>query len=47
MEKFYTLRVMPGGGWISIPAWVRSASPDVEEPSLRSDRLGFRVARTN
>ena len=47
MPKFNNTRVMRGGGWISIPAWVRSASRDVEEPTLRSDSFGFRVARTD
>lgn len=47
MPKFHNARVMRGGGWISIPIWVRSASRDVEIPSLRSDSFGFRVARTD
>ena len=46
MPKFHNARVMRGGGWISIPAWVRSASRDVEVPSQHSDSFGFRVART-
>jgi formylglycine-generating enzyme required for sulfatase activity len=46
MARFGNARVMRGCGWISIPAWVRSASRDVEVPSLRSDSFGFRVART-
>jgi formylglycine-generating enzyme required for sulfatase activity len=46
MPKFHKARVMRGGAWNAIPAWLRSASRDVEEPSLRSDSFGFRVART-
>lgn len=45
-EKFQNARVMRGGAWNAIPAWLRSASRDVEVPSLRSDSFGFRVART-
>ena len=47
MQKFHNARVMRGGGWISIPAWLRSASRDVEVPTLRSDSFGFRVSRTD
>ena len=47
LQKFHNARVIRGGGWISIPAWVRSASRDVEVPSLRSDSSGFRVSRTD
>jgi formylglycine-generating enzyme required for sulfatase activity len=47
LQQFHNARVMRGGGWISIPAWVRSASRDVEVPSRRSDSFGFRVARTD
>jgi formylglycine-generating enzyme required for sulfatase activity len=47
LPQFRNARVMRGGGWISIPAWVRSASRDVEVPSLRSDSFGFRVTRTD
>jgi formylglycine-generating enzyme required for sulfatase activity len=47
MPQFHNARVMRGGGWISIPAWVRSASRDVEVPSRRSDSFGLRVARTD
>lgn len=47
MPKFHDARVMRGGGWNSIPAWVRSASRDVEVPTQRSDSFGFRVARTD
>lgn len=46
MAKFHHARVMRGGGWNAIPAWIRSASRDVELPSLRADSFGFRVART-
>ena len=47
MEKFHNARVMRGGGWNAIPAWMRSASRDVEVPTLRADSFGFRVARTD
>lgn len=47
MERFKNARVMRGGAWNAIPAWMRSASRDVEVPSLRSDSFGFRVARTD
>ena len=47
MPKFHNARVMRGGGWNAIPAWMRSASRDVEEPSQRADSFGFRVARTD
>lgn len=46
VAKFHNARVMRGGAWNAIPAWLRSASRDVEVPSLRSDSFGFRVART-
>jgi formylglycine-generating enzyme required for sulfatase activity len=46
LTKFHNARVMRGGAWNAIPAWMRSASRDVEEPSLRADSFGFRVART-
>jgi formylglycine-generating enzyme required for sulfatase activity len=45
MPKFHDARVMRGGGWNAIPAWMRSASRDVEVPSQRSDSFGFRVTR--
>ncbi len=45
MTKFHNSRVMRGGAWNAIPAWLRSASRDVEVPSLRADSFGFRVAR--
>jgi formylglycine-generating enzyme required for sulfatase activity len=45
LPKFHDARVMRGGGWNAIPAWLRSASRDVEVPSQRSDTFGFRVAR--
>ncbi len=45
MPKFHNARVMRGGGWNAIPAWMRSASRDVEVPAERSDSFGFRVAR--
>lgn len=47
IQKFHNARVMRGGGWNAIPAWVRSASRDVEVPSLRSDSFGLRVARAD
>jgi formylglycine-generating enzyme required for sulfatase activity len=47
MPKFNNARVMRGGGWNAIPAWMRSASRDVEVPSQRADSFGFRVARTD
>lgn len=47
MAKFHNARVMRGGAWNAIPDWLRSASRDVEAPSLRSDTFGFRVARTD
>ncbi|HYM05165.1 MAG TPA: formylglycine-generating enzyme family protein [Terriglobales bacterium] len=47
MQKFQNARVMRGGGWNAIPAWMRSASRDVEVPSQRADTFGFRVARTD
>ncbi len=46
LAKFHYARVMRGGAWNAIPAWIRSASRDVEVPSLRADTFGFRVART-
>jgi formylglycine-generating enzyme required for sulfatase activity len=46
MAKFHNARVMRGGAWNAIPAWLRSASRDVEIPSLRADSFGFRVATT-
>ncbi|MBV8810764.1 MAG: formylglycine-generating enzyme family protein [Acidobacteriaceae bacterium] len=45
MPRFHNARVMRGGAWNAIPAWLRSASRDVEVPSLRADTFGFRVAR--
>jgi len=45
LPKFHNARVMRGGGWNAIPAWMRSAS--LEVPSQRSDTFGFRVARTD
>jgi formylglycine-generating enzyme required for sulfatase activity len=47
MPKFHNGRVMRGGAWNAIPDWLRSASRDIEVPSLRSDSFGFRVARTD
>jgi formylglycine-generating enzyme required for sulfatase activity len=47
LPKFHNARVMRGGAWNAIPAWLRSGSRDVEVPSLRSDTFGFRVARTD
>lgn len=47
LARFHEARVMRGGAWNAIPAWLRSASRDVEVPSLRSDTFGFRVARTD
>lgn len=47
MTKFHNARVMRGGAWNAIPAWLRSASRDIEVPSLRADSFGFRVARTD
>ena len=47
LPKFHNARVMRGGGWNAIPAWIRPASRDVEVPSQRSDSFGFRVARTD
>jgi len=47
MRKFHNARVMRGGGWNAIPAWMRAASRDVEVPSQRSDTFGFRVARAD
>ncbi len=47
MPKFHNARVMRGGAWNAIPAWLRSASRDVEIPSTRADSFGFRVARTD
>ena len=45
--KFHNARVMRGGAWNAIPAWLRSASRDVEIPSIRADSFGLRVARTD
>lgn len=45
LAKFHSARVMRGGAWNAIPAWLRAASRDVEVPSLRADTFGFRVAR--
>lgn len=44
IPKFHDARVMRGGAWNAIPAWLRSASRDVEVPSRRADSFGFRVA---
>jgi formylglycine-generating enzyme required for sulfatase activity len=44
MPKFKNARVMRGGAWNAIPAWLRSASRDIEVPQLRADSFGFRVA---
>jgi formylglycine-generating enzyme required for sulfatase activity len=44
IPKFHNARVMRGGAWNAIPAWMRSASRDVEVPSLRADSFRFRVA---
>ena len=38
-------RVDRGGGWLSIPQFVRSASRLRDSPGIRINRLGFRVAR--
>jgi formylglycine-generating enzyme required for sulfatase activity len=46
LPKFHNARVMRGGAWNAIPIWIRSASRDVEIPSLRADSFGFRIART-
>jgi formylglycine-generating enzyme required for sulfatase activity len=45
IPKSDSARVMRGGAWNAIPAWLRSASRDVEVPSTRADTFGFRVAR--
>jgi formylglycine-generating enzyme required for sulfatase activity len=47
MAKFHNARVMRGGAWNAIPAWLRSASRDLEAPPLRSDSFGFGIARTD
>jgi formylglycine-generating enzyme required for sulfatase activity len=47
LPKFHNSRVMRGGAWNAIPAWLRSASRDVEIPSTRADSFGLRVARTD
>jgi formylglycine-generating enzyme required for sulfatase activity len=47
MPKFHNARVMRGGAWNAIPAWLRSGSRDVEIPSTRADSFGLRVARTD
>jgi formylglycine-generating enzyme required for sulfatase activity len=47
IPKFHNARVMRGGEWNAIPAWLRSASRDVEVPSTLGDTFGFRVARTD
>jgi formylglycine-generating enzyme required for sulfatase activity len=39
-------RVARGGSWMNAPAVLRSASRTGPAPSLRSNNLGFRVART-
>jgi len=46
LPKFQNARVMRGGGWNAISAWIRSASRDIEAPSLRADTFGFRIAKT-
>jgi formylglycine-generating enzyme required for sulfatase activity len=40
-------KIMRGTGWDGAPAWVRSASRDVEHPWTRADTFGIRVARTD
>lgn len=47
IPRFQNGRVMRGGGWNAIPDWVRSASRDIEVPSLRADSFGFRVSIAN
>jgi formylglycine-generating enzyme required for sulfatase activity len=47
MPKFHNARVMRGGAWNAIPAWLRSASRGVEIPSTRADSFGLRVARAD
>jgi formylglycine-generating enzyme required for sulfatase activity len=47
IPKFHNARVMRGGAWNANPAWLRSASRDVEVPSTLGDTFGFRVARTD
>jgi formylglycine-generating enzyme required for sulfatase activity len=44
MQKFHNARVMRGGGWISIPAWVRSASRDVKYRRFAPTALDFALA---
>ena len=39
-------RVLRGGSWGSAPGNCRSAARDYDDPSNRSSRLGFRVARS-
>jgi formylglycine-generating enzyme required for sulfatase activity len=41
-----TVRVLRGGSWDYYPDWLRSANRFRSTPGLRSNRLGFRVART-
>jgi formylglycine-generating enzyme required for sulfatase activity len=40
-------RVIRGGSWINVAGNCRSASRDVGAPGVRSDVLGFRLARTH
>ena len=38
-------RVLRGGSWVSTPADMRSAFRNLEDPGIRDDATGFRVAR--
>ena len=42
-----SLRVLRGGSWNDIPAYLRSASRDRDAPVSRGNNTGLRLARTN
>ena len=41
-----SLRVLRGGSWFDLPQLLRSANRGRYHPSIRSDDVGFRLART-
>ena len=41
-----SVRVLRGGSWVNYPKYCRSAGRYRGQPSVRSDHLGFRLART-
>ena len=39
-------RVLRGGSWFDVPALMRSASREFDDPSTNSDKYGIRVVRS-